>query len=153
MGKSVYVDNSVIGGYFDPEFDKYSQALFREFRLGLYVPVLSTLTEAEINNAPTRVKEKYLELKEIAEFIEPSEEAFKLADRYLIEGGLTKRMRTDCLHIATATVHGISLLTSWNFRDIVNVNKIAVFHSVNIKLGYLLVEIRSPRELLHEENI
>ena len=87
MGKSVYVDNSVIGGFFDPEFAKYSQALFREFRLGLYTPVLSTLTEAEINNAPTRVKEKYLELKEIAEIIEPNEEAFKVADRYLIEGG------------------------------------------------------------------
>ena len=153
MGKSVYVDNSVIGGYFDSEFSKYSQSLFREFRLGLYTPVISTLTEAEISSAPARVKEKYLELKEIAEIIEPNEAAFTLADRYLIEGGLSKRMRTDCLHIATATVHGISLLTSWNFRDIVNVNKIAVFHSVNIKLGYLLVEIRSPRELLHEENI
>ena len=38
-------------------------------------------------------------------------------------------------------------------NSIVNVNKIAVFHSVNIKMGHLLVEIRSPRELLHEEDL
>ena len=121
--------------------------------MGLYTPVVSTLTEVEISEAPARVRDVYNELKEMAEVIEPTEEAFEIADRYLIDGGLTKRMRTDCLHVATATVHRIPLLTSWNFRDIVNINKIAVFHSVNIKLGHLLVEIRSPRELLHEEDI
>lgn len=153
MAKAVYVDNSVIGGYHDSEFARYSRRLFHEFRLGLYTPVVSTITETEIAEAPSRVKDTFVELKEMAEMIEPTEEAFELADRYLIEGGLTKRMRTDCLHVATATVHRIPLLTSWNFRDIVNVNKIAVFHSVNIKMGHLLVEIRSPRELLHEEDL
>lgn len=139
MGKLVYVDSSVIGGYHDFEFAKYSQRLFREFTVGLYAPV--------------NVKNVYLKLKEIAEIIEPNEEAFEIADRYLLEGGFTKRMQTECLHIATATVHRIPLLTSWNFRDVVNVNKIVVFHAVNLKLGYPLVEIRSPRELLHEEAI
>ncbi len=153
MAKAVYVDNSVIGGYYDPEFATYSRRLFHEFRLGLYTPVVSTITETEITEAPSKVREAYIALKEMAQVIEPTEEAFELADRYLIEGGLTKRMRTDCLHVATATVHRIPLLTSWNFRDIVNVNKIAVFHSVNIKLGHILVEIRSPRELLHEEDV
>ncbi|MCL5267459.1 MAG: hypothetical protein M1469_05070 [Bacteroidetes bacterium] len=80
MAKAVYVDNSVIGGYYDTEFAVYSRRLFHEFRLGLYNPVVSTITETEISEAPERVRGVYTELKEMAEIIEPTEEAIELAD-------------------------------------------------------------------------
>ena len=153
MAKRVYVDNSVIGGIHDEEFSKHSEALFREFRIGLYIPVISDITESEILGAPEQVKKSFYDLKAFSEFIEPTVEAFVLARRYLKEGNLTDRMMSDCLHIATASVHMVNIMASWNFRDIVNVNKIIIFHAVNLKMGYPLIEIRSPRELLHEENI
>jgi len=154
MVKRVYVDNSVIGGVHDAEFGVHSQLLFKEFRIGLYVPVISSLTHSEIAaGAPAHVRATFDDLRLIAEFVEPTEKAFELADAYLLEGRLSRRMRADCLHIATASVHQIPILTSWNFKDILNVDKILVFHAVNLKLGYPLLEIRSPRELLHEESL
>jgi hypothetical protein len=32
----------------------------------------------------------------------------------------------------------------------VNLNKIVIYNAVNIKFGYPLVEIRNPREILHD---
>jgi hypothetical protein len=59
MIKRVYVDNSVIGGICDPEFAAFTEKLFREFRLGLYMPVISTITSQEIIGAPAAVMTAY----------------------------------------------------------------------------------------------
>lgn len=48
----IYVDISVIGGCFDPEFKIWSEALIEDFRQCRYVPVLSAVTDAEIDPAP-----------------------------------------------------------------------------------------------------
>jgi hypothetical protein len=37
---------------------------------------------------------------------------------------------------------------SWNFKHIVNLGRIRLFHSVNIERGYSTIEIRSPTEVL-----
>ena len=39
-----------------------------------------------------------------------------------------------------------------NFKHIVNLNKIQLYNAVNIKEGYIPLEIRSPRELLDYED-
>jgi hypothetical protein len=36
----IYVDTSVIGGCFDPEFATWSNGLFKDFEKGIYQPVL-----------------------------------------------------------------------------------------------------------------
>ena len=45
MVRHVYIDNSVVGGRFDPEFEEDTKKLFKEFDMGLYQPVISTITE------------------------------------------------------------------------------------------------------------
>jgi len=40
------------------------------------------------------------------------------------------------------------ILASWNFKHIVNLDRIRGYNGVNLKNGYSVVEIRSPRELL-----
>ncbi len=59
----------------------------------------------------------------------------------------------DARHIAIATVERVDILVRWNFKQIVNLNKIHLFNAVNLKLGYLLLEIRSSREVLDEKDI
>jgi len=59
----------------------------------------------------------------------------------------------DAQHIAIATVERVDILVSWNFKQIVNLNKIHLFNSVNLKLGCPVLEIRSPREVLNEKDI
>ncbi len=58
----IYVDTSVIGGCFDNEFQKWSNALVKDFMTGLYIPVMSEVTSAEIQDAPQNVQSKYFEL-------------------------------------------------------------------------------------------
>ncbi len=52
----------------------------------------------------------------------------------------------DCLHIALATVNRADFMVSWNFKHIVNIERIRGYNSINIKNGYKQLEIRSPRE-------
>ena len=124
--------------------------LFREFRLGLYIPVISNITASEIQGAPLNVVQAYNDISEMAEIIEVSEEAVRLSHEYMKEGEFTERMLADTLHIAAATVHGTDIVVSWNFRDIVNLNKIVIYNAVNLKMGYHQIEIRNPMEILHE---
>ena len=55
----VYLDTSVIGGCCDDEFAKWSLSLMRDIRLGLLVPVISSLTERELKDAPPDVQAHY----------------------------------------------------------------------------------------------
>lgn len=150
MIKRIYVDNSVIGGLHDPEFEEYTARLFNEFKLGFYVPVISEVTEDEIQGAPKIVRATFDDLVKISDYVEITKEAVELADCYLHDGKFTKRMLSDTLHIACATINRVDILVSWNFRDIVNLNKIVIYDSVNIKLGYPPIQIRNPREVLHD---
>lgn len=150
MVKRVYVDNSVIGGIHDSEFSDSTERLFREFRIGLYVPVISNVTFEEIKDAPAEVLKSFQRLSSLSEIVEVNDEAVQLSASYMKEGRFTKRMLTDTLHIAIASVHRVDILVSWNFRDIVNLNKIVIYNAVNLKLGYPQIEIRNPREIIHE---
>ncbi len=149
MVRKVYIDNSVIGGKFDPEFEKDSLKLFKEFDMGLFQPVISTITEEEISGAPNEVIDFFRKLKQESDIISPTDEAIELAKEYMRIGKFTKKMFVDTLHIATATVYKIDIITSWNFKHIVNLNRIQIYNSVNVKYGYPIVEIRTPKEIIH----
>ena len=44
------------------------------------------------------------------------------------------------------------MLVSWNFKHIVNVYRIRGYNSVNLRLGHTTIDIRSPREIVGNEN-
>ncbi len=44
------------------------------------------------------------------------EEAVNLANSYLLENLVGETSRTDCFHIALATIHRVDILISWNFN-------------------------------------
>jgi len=58
----------------------------------------------------------------------------------------------DCQHIAMATINKVDILASWNFKHIVNINRIRGYNGVDLKKGYATLEIRNPRELIDYEN-
>ncbi len=66
----------------------------------------------------------------------------------LKEKVVTKKFRSDALHIAIATINKVDVLVSWNFKHFVNLNRIRQYNSVNLKYGYPLIEIRSPMEIV-----
>jgi hypothetical protein len=80
-----------------------------------------------------------------------SEEVETLAQTYISEKALGKASENDAYHIALSSAHRLDCLISWNFKHIVNFDKIKMFNSINIRLGYPLIDIRSPLEFLKDE--
>src|SRR5665647_126556 len=136
MKPRLYFDTSVFGGIYDEEFEEISTLLFEKVKLGQIVCVYSDLSEAELNNAPENVRNFFLNLpKDNTEFVEVTEEAYLLADKYLAEKVVGQTSADDCRHIATATINKVDILVSWNFKHIVNIFRIRGYNSVNIRLG------------------
>jgi hypothetical protein len=46
----------------------------------------------------------------------------------------------------------VDVLANWNFKHIVNLDRIKGYNSVNIRLGYSIIEIRSPKDLVNYGN-
>jgi hypothetical protein len=44
------------------------------------------------------------------------------------------------------------VLASWNFKHIVNLDRIKGYNGVNLKMGYSIVEIRNPKDLISYGN-
>jgi hypothetical protein len=144
----IYIDTSVIGGCFDPEFAEWSIGLLQDFRNDRFKPLLSQVTAAEIRDAPKIVQVIYAELIALkAEVIVVEESALELADEYQSRGILTPNFYADGLHIAIATVAEADVLVSWNFKHIVRFDKIRLFNAVNLEYGYKALQIYSPREV------
>lgn len=144
----IYIDTSVIGGCFDEEFRPWSNGLISDFKSGLFKPLLSDVLAAELTDAPKVVREKYEEILQAEhELLAAGPEAIELADGYQRRRILTPKYYDDGLHIAIASVAEADLLVSWNFRHIVRFDKIRLFNSVNLELGYKTLQIYSPREV------
>lgn len=144
----VYVDTSVIGGCFDDEFATWSIGLFVDFANDVFQPVTSDIVAAEVVDAPKFVQDKYSEFLAFKPMIiELSEESFELAKTYQTRQILTPKFYNDGLHIALATIAGVDVLVSWNFKHIVHFTKIHLFNAVNLEMGYRRLQIYSPREV------
>jgi len=153
MKQRIYIDTSVVGGYYDEEFKEDTIKLFERFENDEIIFVVSDLLELELLNAPQRVRKLLLKYSpDKFERIELTEEAVQLAGAYIKEKVVGETSVTDCRHIALATINKVDVLSSWNFKHIVNLDKIKGYNSVNLRLGYMIVEIRSPKDLINYEN-
>ncbi len=146
----LYLDTSVIGGCFDKEFEEFSNQLMLEITDSLAIPVISSITVAEIENAPDMIKKQLKKILKLphTEEIFVTQEINNLGMQYLDQKVIPKKSQADAFHIAAATVNKVDILVSWNFKHIVNVHRIFGFNSVNLKEGYQTLDIRSPREVL-----
>lgn len=150
MKLRVYVDTSVVGGYFDDEFSEDTKPFFDRINRGEVIIVLSSLLEAELARAPKFVRDLFESLQEeCIERIEITEEARKLADTYIEAKVVGKTSKADCQHIAMATIAKVDVLVSWNFKHIVNLDKIRGYNGINYQQGYAMIEIRTPKEIIN----
>lgn len=147
-----YIDTSVFGGYFDVEFEISTKQFFAEIEKGYKTPFVSNLTVDELQNAPQKVKDLFNKVFDKLKIVQVNKEILELANAYIKEKALSVKSIDDAIHIATTTVFNIGLIVSWNFKHIVNLNRIRIFNAVNIKLGYPIIEIRTPKEVLNTNN-
>jgi len=172
----IYIDTSVIGGCFDQQFAYWSNELFNQIMKGTMIAIISEITLKEIEDAPFYVKEKLLNIpEEFSEVLPENTEVEFLAEKYIEHQAIPPSCVEDDLHIAYSTIYNVDVLVSWNFKHIVNLNRIKggsknldfvilakagmtvirttlkKFNSVNLFYGYKTVEIRSPKEVIDNE--
>jgi predicted nucleic acid-binding protein len=153
MRQRIYIDTSVVGGYFDEEFAEDTRKLFDRLEKKDIVFVVSDLLDLELTYAPEKVKQLLHNYSpENFERVNLSQEAIELANTYIVEKVVGRTSLEDCRHIALATISKVDVLASWNFKHIVNLERIRGYNSVNLRKGYQILEIRSPKDLLSYEN-
>ena len=147
----LYLDTSVYGGYFDIEFKEETKLLFEDIFKGKFEIMTSDLVTLELIKSPNQVRDLYYIFHNESNVISINNEVELLANEYLNENVVGRTSKEDCLHIATATIFNADILVSWNFKHIGNISRIRGYNSVNLKYGYNLIDIRSPKELINYE--
>ena len=86
MITKVYIDTSIAGGYFDDEFSNDTKALFKRLENKEIIFMISSVLKHELQKAPDNVQ-KLLDRYEPScfEYVELTEEAIELADKYVAE--------------------------------------------------------------------
>jgi hypothetical protein len=143
----------VVGGYFDEEFEVDTKKFFERVFRGDFIVYFSEISETELSLAPLHVRNLKDRIpKNCYKYLDLDDESKNLAQVYISEKILGQASYNDAYHIALSTVNRLDVLVSWNFKHIVNFDKIKLFNSVNMKLGYPLIDIRSPLEFIDNES-
>lgn len=146
----IYLDSSVIGGYFDAEWQDATRELWGQGRAGKWNFVTSVVTAAEMLGAPEEVKKLFADTFRREYLLGVGAEAESLAEAYLVAGVVSRKYSDDARHVAACVTAGCLVLVSWNFRHLANVNREAGFNAVNLLRGVPTVRIVSPLELIYE---
>ena len=149
MKQRIYIDTSVVGGYFDDEFTDDTIQFFNRVKNGEINIIVSDILLAELIRAPKFIQDLLESISnkfKIEAKLTP--EAIELADKYIEAKVVGKTSRIDCQHIAIATLTNADVLVSWNFKHIVNLDRIRGYNGINYKNGYKMIEIRTPKEII-----
>jgi predicted nucleic acid-binding protein len=109
----------------------------------------AVLQEASLGD-PTAVRRRLEILSDIPE-LQITDESRLLAKQLIEKSPLPKTARVDALHIATATVHGIDYLLTWNCRHIANAAMQKSLAVICDAAGYEIPVICTPLELIEEK--
>jgi len=119
----IYADSSVIGGYFDAEFESDSRRFIDSVKNGKVIMLVSEVVVQEILQAPEKVQ---MLLESIPpSFIEKvplTKEVIELRNEYIAAGILGAKWVDDATHVAAATVARADAIASWNFAHIVRLD-------------------------------
>lgn len=111
---------------------------------------ISDIVIQEVNRAPEDIKNKLVELvrKHRPILLSINEEIKELAERYIIEKIIPEKYKNDALHIAVAVANDLDVIVSWNLEHIVKLKTKLGVEGINRLLGYKIIEIVTPEEVL-----
>ena len=150
----VYLDTSVVSYLYQldtPEKMKDTLELWELFRQGRYEVYISDIVLNEISGC---IQEKL----DISLGVKPSsavatdEDTVELAEKFIDFGILKKKSFDDCRHIAAAILAGCDIITSWNFKHIVNVKTVRGVKTITTLEGYKDLLIYPPSVLLEGDD-
>ncbi len=149
----VYLDTSVVSYLYQldaPEKMKDTLELWNLIQQGRYEVYLSDIVLNEIsgcNQEKLSILLGYLGQVEY-QLIHTNEDTVALAEKFIDFGILKKKSFDDCQHIAAAILAGCDIITSWNFKHIVNVKTVRGVKVITTLEGYKDLLIYPPSVLL-----
>jgi len=149
----LYVDTSVFNGLYAreaPHIHAATEAFFARLNTRMVTLYGSDLVATEIERTPRIEKRAALQRtieEHDVELLPVTEEARRLAERYVAEKIVPARYLPDALHIATAVVHNIPVLVSWNFAHIVKHRTRIEANRINQVMGYPPIDLCTPEEV------
>lgn len=149
MVPSLYLDTSVIGGYFDDEWKDATQELWRQMEAGRYQILTSAVTADELSTAPERVRDLFADTFPAEALLGITVESERLAAACMERHILPPCYTDDARHVAVCTVTQLEYLVSWNFKPLVDVEREKGFNAMNLLPGYRPLRIVNPLELIY----
>lgn len=146
---ALYLDTSVVGGYYDADFMADTRALWRLKEAGRFRFVSSVLVDQEIARAPEQVRTLLRSTFAPEDMLPMTAEALELAGHYMAHKVVPVAYTDDARHVAVCSVARLDYLVSWNFKHLANVRRESGFNSVNLLQGYPPVRIVAPTFLIH----
>lgn len=153
----VYLDTSVVSYLYQldtPEKMKDTLELWEQFRRGRYEVYISDIVLDEISGCNQEKLDILLGyLRQIPySLVQTDEDTVELAEKFIDFGILKKKSFDDCRHIATAIMAGCDIITSWNFKHIVNVKTVRGVKTITTLEGYKDLLIYPPSVLLEGDD-
>lgn len=152
----VYLDTSVVSYLYQKDApDKMNDTLmlWELFKESVYEVYISNIVLNEISGCNEEKLNILLEYLDQIEYniTEVNENTVELAEKFIDFGILKKKSFDDCQHIAAAIMSGCDIITSWNFKHIVNVKTVRGVKTITTLEGYKDLLIFPPTVLLERE--
>lgn len=152
----IYLDTSIVNFLFAedaPDFRRVTEDFFA-VHAQKYELFASEVVILEIERDPdAEHRQKLLHAlhRQPIALLPGDPEIERLADLYLARGVIPAKKREDALHVAYATVHGLDILLSWNFKHLANVRREALIAAINRQEGHQHpLRLLSPLEVEDE---
>ena len=153
----VYLDTSVVSYLYQtdaPEKMQNTLDLWELFKNKVYEVYISDIVVREISGCNEKKLKILLDYLEQIDYniIETDEDTVELAEKFIDFGILKQKSFDDCQHIAAAILAGCDIITSWNFKHIVNIKTVRGVKVITTLEGYKDLLIYPPSVLIESED-
>ena len=153
----VYLDTSVVSYLYQedaPEKMQNTLDLWELFKNKVYEVYISGIVVREISECREEKLKILLDYLDQIDYniIETDEDTVELAGKFIDFGILKQKSFDDCQHIAAAILAGCNIITSWNFKHIVNVKTVRGVKVITTLEGYKDLLIYPPSVLIESED-
>lgn len=153
----VYLDTSVVSYLCQvdaPEKMQNTLDLWNLFKNKIYEVYISDIVIREISGCNAEKLKILLDYLVQIDYniIETDENTVELAEKFIDFGILKQKSFDDCQHIAAAILAGCDIITSWNFKHIVNVKTVRGVKVITTLEGYKDLLIYPPSALIESED-
>ena len=114
---------------------------------------VSDIVVLESSSGDPEAVERRLSLLNDIAVLEVNSAAQALASGMIERGALPQGAADDALHLATAAVHGMDFILTWNCRHLANAELMASFEAFFEDSGYEFPIVCTPDELLESTDV